>query len=84
MKELKGQGVALNPCNKQHADLWGISYISLKNKCFLPLIMAFVSIGWFSSQSGSQVHQLCEELFPNDWPGGYSRSLAVEEVSLGK
>ncbi|KAL0590610.1 hypothetical protein AAY473_038067, partial [Plecturocebus cupreus] len=29
---------------------------------------------WFSSQSGSQVHQICEELLPDDCVGGYSRS----------
>ena len=39
---------------------------------------------WFSSQSGSKIHQLCEELLPNDWPCGSSRALAAEGDSFEK
>jgi hypothetical protein len=47
-------------------------------------MQASIEKGGLSSQGGSQVHQLCQELLPDDGPGGYSRSLAVEEVSLRK
>lgn len=39
---------------------------------------------WFSSQSGRKVHQLYEELLPNDWPCGSSRAWAAEGEAFEK